>query len=266
MKRRSSRSSGPPPEGGYVRRVEFRRDEIDSFDRYPFNIPAVRSLEKLVFDRHFTILVGENGSGKSTLIEAIAVAIGLNAEGGSKNFNFVTEASHSVLSEYLQVVRGSVRERDAFFLRAEGVYNLATEIKRLDEGDSGPIIAGFGGISLHEQSHGESFLAMVKHRFRGGGIYVLDEPESALSPSRQITLLHLLYELSHNRSSQIVMATHSPILMALPGATLYRLSDAGIEPIAYEDTEHFKITKMFLSSPSTFLRHLAQEGHNSLGK
>lgn len=244
------RQSSPPTNGGFVRRFELRRGEIEDYRRYPFNIPAVRTLDKLELDPHVTILVGENGSGKSTLIEAIAVAIGLNAEGGTKNFNFSTRDSHSELSEYFQVVRGAHREKDAFFLRAEGIYNVATEIERLG------VTHNYGGVSLHDQSHGQSFLAMVENRFRGNGIYVLDEPESALSPSRQIALLGILHDLCHNRRSQIVMATHSPILMAMPGARILHLSSEGMAPIDYEDTEHYRITKMFLEHPGAFLRHL----------
>jgi len=244
--------NGPPPEGGYVRRVELRRDEVPSYDAYPFNIPCVRGLDKLELDRHVTIFVGENGSGKSTLVEALAVAIGLNAEGGSKNFNFATRESHSSLAEFLQVVRGSEREQDAFFLRAEGTYNVSSEIERLGR----DLFASYGGESLHERSHGEAFLALMVNRFFGEGVYVLDEPESALSPSRQIAMLSLLHDLTHQRSSQIVMATHSPILMAFPGARIYSLSENGIEQVKYEETEHFKVTKAFLSDPAAFVRHL----------
>lgn len=250
--------------GGFIRRFELRRDEITNFDHYPFNIPAIRSLEKLELDPRVTIFVGENGSGKSTLVEAIAVALGLNAEGGTKNFKFSTHVSHSDLSEYLQIVRGPFREKDSFFLRAEGVYNVATEIVRLDSDpwSSGPpIIESYGGVSLHAQSHGESFLAMVENRFRGNGVYVLDEPESALSPSRQIALLSILHDLSHNRSSQVIMSTHSPILMAIPGARILHLSQNGMAPINYEDTEHYRITKMFLDKPEAFLRHLNTPCH-----
>ena len=207
-------------------------------------------MDRLEFDRHVTIFVGENGSGKSTLVEAIAGVIGLNAEGGSKNFNFSTNENHSSLADYLRIVRGSDREQDAYFLRAESVYNVATEIERLG------IDHNYGGQSLHSRSHGEAFLALVENRFWGGGVYVLDEPESALSPSRQIALLSLLLDLTHNRASQVIMATHSPILMALPGARIYCLSDEGIERVKYEDTEHYRITKSFLSDPEAYVRRL----------
>jgi len=212
-------------------------------------------MDRIEFDRHVTIFVGENGSGKSTLVEAIAGVIGLNAEGGSKNFNFSTNENHSSLADYLRIVRGSDREQDAYFLRAESVYNVATEMERLEDIRPG-LMRSYGGKTLHSRSHGEAFLALVENRFWGGGVYVLDEPESALSPSRQIALLSLLLDLTHNRASQVIMATHSPILMALPGARIYYLSDEGIEPVKYEDTEHYRITKSFLSDPEAYVRRL----------
>jgi predicted ATPase len=168
----------------YVADIELKRDEVDSFDRYPFSLPAVRPLEKLEFHPAVTFFIGENGSGKSTLLEAIAVACGFNAEGGSKNFRFGTRESHSELHRFLRVSRGHPRPRDGFFFRAESFFNVATEIEKLDAepGPSLPIGPAYGEHSLHEQSHGESFLALVLNRFRGNGLYLLDEPEAALSP------------------------------------------------------------------------------------
>jgi len=257
MAKKRREPSGPPPEKGYVRRFELRRDKVGSFDAYPFAIPAIRDLEAIELDRHVTIFVGENGSGKSTLIEAMAVAVGLNPEGGTKNFNFETRQSHSVLGEYLQVVRGAHREQDAFFLRGESLYNVASQIDVLDEEPGGAaIIESYGGRSLHKQSHGESFLALMKHRLGGGGIYIFDEPESALSPSRQIAMLSIMHSLTTARASQIVLATHSPILLAYPGARIYHLSEDGMREIEYEETEHFQTTKAFLADPGAFLFRL----------
>jgi len=147
------------------------------------------------------------------------------------------------------------RPRDGFFLRAESYFNVGTEIERLDEG-SGAILEAYGGVSLHEQSHGESFLALAANRFRGHGLYILDEPEAALSPQRQLSLLAIIHELVENRGSQFVIATHSPILMAYPGATLYRLGGEGITRVAYEETEHYQITRDFLNSPERFFKTL----------
>ena len=183
----------------YLRGVRLLRDEVPSYDVYPFSIPAVRGLDELELDPKITFLIGENGAGKSTLIEAIAVLAGFNAEGGSRNFRFANRSSASPLHRYMRPIRGR-RPRDGYFLRAESYFNVATEIERLDEGGGGPpLIDAYGGRSLHEQSHGESFLALATHRFHGHGLYILDEPEAALSPQRQLALLTLLHDL-HTRT------------------------------------------------------------------
>jgi predicted ATPase len=236
------------------------RERVGDFKAYPFSIPSIASLEELELDAKVTFLVGENGSGKSTLIEAIAVLAGFNAEGGSKNFSFGTRRSESSLHQFMRPVRGHRRPRDGFFLRAESYFNVATEIERLDaEPGGGPAIIGsYGGVSLHEQSHGESFLALAAHRFGGQGLYILDEPEAALSPKRQLSLLSIINELVEERDSQFIIATHSPILMAYPNALIYRLGTDGIERVAYEDTEHYSITRDFLNSPERFFKSLFQ--------
>jgi predicted ATPase len=241
----------------YLREVLLLRDQVPDFHRYPFDLPAVAGLERLVFTQPVTFLVGENGSGKSTLLEAIAVLLGFNAEGGSRNFRFASRTSHSELHRYLRPVRGVARAKDGFFLRAESYFNVATEIERLDEDPmGGPKIApSFGPRALHEQSHGESFLALVEHRFRGGGLYVLDEPEAALSPLRQMALLSRLHQLVQ-ASSQFIIATHSPILLAYPAAAIQALGPDGLRLTAYEETEHFRITRDFLNRYPALLRIL----------
>jgi predicted ATPase len=246
------------PSTGYLRAVRLARDSVRDFEVYPFSIPSIRSLDELELDAKVTFLIGENGSGKSTLIEAIAVLAGFNAEGGSKNFRFGTRRSESCLHEFMRPVRGPRRPRDGFFLRAESYFNVATEIERLDAEPSfgAPLISSYGGVSLHEQSHGESFLALATHRFGGHGLYILDEPEAALSPQRQLALLSIINNLVEERASQLVIATHSPILMAYPNALIYRLAANGIERIAYEDTEHYRITRDFLSSPERYFKTL----------
>jgi predicted ATPase len=227
---------------------------------FPFTLPAIRSLARLALHPNVTFLVGENGSGKSTLLEAIAVGMGFNAEGGSRNFNFSTRASHSSLHEHLRYVRGIERPRDGFFLRAESFYNVSTEIERLDEGPGGPpIIDSFGGKSLHARSHGESFLTLFMERFGRQGFYLLDEPEAALSPQRQLALLSRLHDLVGQRC-QFVIATHSPILMAYPNAVIYAFDEDGIREIAYEETEHYRVTHDFLANPARMLRVLMGEG------
>ena len=232
----------------YLREVSLRRGQVPDFGRYPFHLPVVATFERLVLERPVTFLIGENGSGKSTMLEAIAIALGFNAEGGSRNFRFGTRPSHSELHRYLQLVRGSARPRDGYFLRAESYYNLATEIERLDAEPaySIPISESYGSRALHAQSHGESFLSLVEHRFRGRGLYLLDEPEAALSPMRQMTLLAHLHQLAE-RDSQFLIATHSPILLGYPGAQILALEPNGLRAVAYEDTEHFRITRDFLN-------------------
>src|ERR1043165_755651 len=241
----------------YISEIRLKRDEVASFDRYPFSLAAVRPLETLELHPAVTFVVGENGSGKSTLLEAIAVACGFNAEGGSKNFRFGTRESHSELHRFLRVARGVARPRSGFFLRAESFFNVATEIEKLDAEPGGgpPIAPSYGERSLHEQSHGESFLALLVNRFHGEGLYLLDEPEAALSPSRQLSVITRIHDLVRERS-QFIIATHSPILMAYPDAYIYSFSAEGIEKIEYQDTEHYRITRDFLANPQRMLRLL----------
>jgi predicted ATPase len=234
--------------------VELRRDRIPSVDRFPYNLPAIRDLGQLTFHPKVTFFIGENGSGKSTLLEALAVCCELNPEGGSRNFNFATRASHSKLDECLRLARAPRLPGDSYFLRAESFYNVASEIERLDEG-SGGLLAAYGGLSLHEQSHGESFFALFENRFRDHGLYLMDEPEAALSPRRQLQFLALLHNYCH-RGCQFVIATHSPIIMAYPDARIYLLDTEGIREIAYMETEHYLVTRGFLSNPERTLRTL----------
>jgi predicted ATPase len=237
----------------YAIDVTLKRDKIPSLDGYPFSLPAVRNLDVLAFHPSVTFIVGENGSGKSTLLEAIAVALGFNPEGGSKNFNFGTRTSHSPLHEFIRVAKGIRRPQDGFFLRAESFFNVATEIERLDEGGGGGrIIAAYGGISLHEQSHGESFMALMQNRLRGNGLYILDEPEAALSPQRQLAALARIHQLARAHS-QFIIATHSPILMAYPDAYIYSCSAEGLGRVDYYDTEHYQVMHDFIVNPGRML-------------
>ena len=237
---------GNPPEGSYLS-----------------GLPVVKNLRKikeLRFTSNVIFLVGENGTGKSTLLEAIAVSMGFNAEGGTRNFRFSTAETHSDLNKYLTVVKG-FHPKDGFFLRAESFYNVASYIDRMDDEPSfgGFVIDSYGGVSLHEQSHGESFLALVKNRFGGSGIYLLDEPEAALSPSRQMTLMVLMKELV-GKHSQFIVATHSPMLMAFPGAQVIELTENDIRTVPFDRTEHFQLTKRFLNNPRKMLKMLLEEG------
>jgi predicted ATPase len=238
----------------FASRVTLQRDKVDSFERYPFNLPAVRSLDQLELHPKVTFLIGENGSGKSTLLEAMAVSLGFNAEGGSKNFNFGTRRSHSELHEHLRISKGFKRPRSGFFLRAESYFNVATNIEELDAapGFGPPIITFYGGKSLHDQSHGESFMTLLMERFGGDDLYLLDEPEAALSPQRQLAALSRIHDLTLQKS-QFIIATHSPILMAYPDACIYQFGKDGIQQVAYEDTEHFQVTRDFLMNPQRML-------------
>ena len=236
------------------------RERVPSLADYPFSIPAVGSLEELRFDQPVTFFIGENGSGKSTILEGIAVAWGLNPEGGSRNFSFATRPSHSELRNYLRLTRSPRRARDGFFLRAESYFNVATRIEALDEEPSGgaKIIRSYGGKSLHEQSHGESFFALFMNRFGSDGFYILDEPEAALSPTRQLAFLSRLHELV-GEGCQFLIATHSPILMAYPHAAIYLLADGPPLLVDYRETEHFKVTRNFLTRTDQMLKILLSD-------
>ena len=218
---------------------------------YFSQIPAIATMDRLAFTQPVTLFTGENGSGKSTLLEAIAVAFGFNAEGGSKNFTFSTRESHSNLYDDIRLKKNIIKPRDGFFLRAESFYNLSSNIDDLDRGGRGrQIIESYGGQSLHTLSHGESFLHLVLYRFGGNGLYLLDEPEAALSPTGQFTLLSKLHELVKNRNSQFIIATHSPILLSYPDALIYEFENDRIKEKKYQDTENYILYHRFLNDPS----------------
>ncbi|MBS7807267.1 AAA family ATPase [Variovorax sp. PCZ-1] len=238
----------------FVGRITLMREQLQDVSVYPFNLPALKEFDQLKPHPKVTFFVGENGSGKSTLLEALAVSLGMNAEGGTENFRFGTRASHSCLHEYLRIAKGFKRPQTKFFLRAESYFNLATEIENLDAAPASgpPIINSYGYRSLHEQSHGESFMALMMNRFGKNGLYLLDEPEAALSPQRQLVALSRMHELVQE-GSQFIIATHSPILMAYPDAVTYEFSAKGIAAVKYEETSHFQITKNFLMNPERML-------------
>ncbi len=236
-----------------IRSVRLRRDEIPDPQAWPWSLPAVRALDDLALDPGVTFIVGQNGSGKSTLVEGIAVAAGFNPEGGTTNFGFATrEDSTSPLADLLTLVRGIRRPRTGFFLRAESMFNVATEIERPTAPRS-----RYGGVSLHEVSHGEGFLAIAMNRFGPEGLYVLDEPEAGLSPRSCLALLARMHDLV-SEGSQFVIATHSPMLLAYPGALIYELDEDGIAPIAFDDADVVRLTRDFLDSPERYFRHLLE--------
>lgn len=240
----------------YIRGLRISLDSAGASNYYT-KIPAINNLETMEFNKNITFFVGENGSGKSTLLEAIAVCYGFNPEGGSINFQFSSRDTHSDLHNYLKLAKGLKRPTDSFFLRAESFYNVATEIENLArEWDAVSFLQGYGGKSLHEQSHGESFLSLMVNRFRGRGIYLLDEPEAALSPQRQLSMLLRIHELAAD--SQFIIATHSPILLGMPEADIYSFDDGEIHNITYEETESYQVTRMFLEDRKAMLRRLLE--------
>lgn len=248
-------SENPP----FVHSAQFLKEKVENYSDFPFTLPVVKNLETINFHPSVTFLVGENGSGKSTLIEALAVAWGFNAEGGTKNFSFSTMESHADLWKYFLISRSYRKPKDGFFLRAESFYNVASEIQKLDEGPGGPpIINSYGGISLHNQSHGESFFALMMNRFGGQGLYILDEPEAALSPTRQMAMLARMHQLILD-DSQFIIATHSPILMAYPNSKIMSLEDGHLKEVQYEETEHYIVTKRFLNDHKSMVRQLIDE-------
>jgi predicted ATPase len=248
----------------FVQHVRLDPAVDDPDAGYPFDLPVVRALRAgggLAFDRAVTFVVGQNGSGKSTLVEALAVALGLNPEGGSQNFRFSTADAHSSLGRALVVRWGTRKPRSSFFLRAESFFNVASEIDRLDE-EPGPaprVIDSYGGVPLHRRSHGESFLDLLTHRLRPRGLYLLDEPEAALSPHGVMAALARIHELAR-AGAQFVVATHSPILLAVPDARILELADDGTwSAVDYDDAMPVTLTRSFLADPRRSLAALLED-------
>ncbi len=239
----------------YIRRVEIDKDLEKNAERYVSQINTIRLLKNINFTKPITFFVGENGTGKSTLLEAIAVALGFNAEGGSKNFTFSTYSSYSSLYKNLKIIKAPYHPRDGYFLRSESFYNVATSIEEMDsiECDAPPVKLAYGGKCLHNLSHGESVLTLILERFIGNGLYILDEPETALSPTNQLSILAKIYNLSTKKNSQFIIVTHSPILMACPESEIFLFDKNGVRNINYTETEHYNLTKHFLNSPQSIL-------------
>ena len=242
-KRKSSKIRGP-----FLRRVVLSASAVHR-GRYPFNIPAFSHGIDLAIDSNVTFFVGENGSGKSTLLEAIAECSGFNAEGGGRDHHFGEHQDGSDLASATRLT-WSIKITDGFFMRAESFYNFASYLEQ-----AGSTFQRYGGRSLHHQSHGESFLALFANRFQRG-FYILDEPEAALSPQRQLSFLSIVHRLESAGRAQFLVSTHSPIILAYPGARLLSLDGSAIEHIDYKDTEHYRLTKDFLISPERYFKHL----------
>lgn len=238
----------------FIDGIKYEKERVENKNIYPFNIVSINNLNEIKLSNPVTFLIGENGIGKSTLIEAIAINLGLNPEGGSQNFNFKTRDTHSDLSKYIRLYSTGNKPSNKFFLRAESFYNVASEIQRLvEEDDFFGLYNAYGG-NLHECSHGESFLKLVKNKFHDNGLYILDEPEAALSPSRQMSLLCLIDGLI-KKGSQFIISTHSPILLSYNNTQIFDMND-DFNVIDYKDTEIYKTYKLFLDNPDRMLDNL----------
>lgn len=227
----------------YLKTIQFKNPKEIDWGSYPFSVPAINYLDKAEFHADVTFFVGENGSGKSTALEAIALALGFSPEGGTQNFHLQTARTTSELFEHIKPIRSYKKPKDGYFLRAESFYNVATYM------DDVGYLGGYGNKSLHARSHGESFIALLLQKLKGNGLYLLDEPEAALSPMRQLAALAAIHNLVQEES-QFIIATHSPILLAYPGAKILEFSHSGIKEVAYEETEHYVVTKDFLNNYS----------------
>ena len=236
-----------------IKKISLERDKIDSFDKYPFNIDIVKNFTELEFNSQVTFFIGENGVGKSTFIEAIATALGLPSEGGTENFRYETRNTTSELSNYLRIGTYN-KPKMKFFLRAECFYNFSSEVQRLVEKDNFFTLYNSYGGNLHACSHGESFIKLIQNRFTDHGLYILDEPEAALSPQRQLSLLCLIDELA-KKGSQFIIATHSPILISYRDGKILDLNN-NFKEVNYKDTDIYSLYRMYLDDPDSMQHRL----------
>lgn len=242
----------------YLKRISLEWERADNRDVYPFNIPAISNIDSLNVDHNVVFIVGENGTGKSTLLEAVAYKCGFGIGGGGRNNDIGLSEESSLLASIMRL-SWMPKINSGFFLRAETFFDFA---RHLDEMAKDPFSGGrkvydaYGGKSLNQQSHGEAFLSLFMNRFGGRSLFILDEPEAALSPQRQFAFLRLIYELEQSGNAQFIIASHSPILMAYPGAVIYLCEDDGFKHVNYEETDHYRLTKAFLDNPERLLNQL----------
>lgn len=234
----------------FIQGVVFDWNKIEN-DSYLKKIKAFHNIDRIEFNNPITFFVGENGSGKSTLLEAIAVAHGFNPEGGTKNYNFSTHDTHSELCDAIKISKGFRKEKWGYFLRAESFYNVATQEEEYSD-------IRHPSAKYHEKSHGESFLALAQNNLRANGLYLLDEPEAALSPQRQLTLLIEIYRCA-KAGAQFFIITHSPILLGIPNADIYCFDNGSIYLCSYEETESYQVTEMFINNREAILGRLLSE-------
>jgi predicted ATPase len=242
----------------FLKKIKLDPSKI-SADEYPFNIPSFAAGIDLELRHNVSFLVGENGSGKSTLLEAIAEKCEFNLSGGNRNHRYEFQATESNLASALKLTWFPSRVSEGFFMRAESFFNFATYVDALAEAEDERVYDSFGGKSLHQQSHGESFLSLFRNKFRKG-IYLLDEPEAALSPARQLSFLSIIHALAQAGKAQFIIATHSPILLSYPFGCVYSL-DQQFEIVDYRETAHFRLTQQFLNDPDRYFKTLFDESH-----
>jgi predicted ATPase len=233
----------------YLKRITLNWERIENRNEYPFNVPAVANLDSLDLDHNVVFFVGENGTGKSTLLEAMAYQCGFSIGGGGRNNDLGLSDASALLASIIRL-SWMPKVTSGFFLRAETFFDFAKYLDEMGNYDA------YGGKSLNEQSHGEAFLSLFLNRFWGKSLYILDEPEAALSPQRQFALLSIIHDLEQSNNAQFIIATHSPILMAYPGAVIYQCDEDGFELVNYEETDHYRLTKAFLNNPDKFFKEL----------
>lgn len=253
-------------DGPLLDKARFAYTDQVNMSQYPFSLPLIQNLTEIIFASQVTFFVGENGAGKSTILEALAQKAGFGLEGGSKNIQFMTsqQKNYTAAQALAETMTLSWRHKShgGYFFRAESFFNLANHIDTLAQDDQ-RIYMSYGGRSLHEQSHGESFLSFFNNRLYESELFILDEPEAALSPQRQLSLMAIIYDLCKNSHAQFIIATHSPILLAYPNATIYCCDGPLLTKISYEETDHYQITKRFLDNPDFYLRHLFSDLYNN---
>lgn len=242
----------------YLKKIKLLREKISNNNEYPFSIPCMKHFDELNLTKSVTFFVGENGSGKSTMLEGIADKCDFNTAGGGRGNVYDVHASQSALGDYLRL-GWMPKTGNGFFLRAESFYQFASHLDQLKEDDPCYNYGRYGGQSLHEQSHGESFLSLFKNRFDGKALYLLDEPEAALSPARQLVFLRVIHDLATKENAQFIIATHSPILLGYPDAEIFSFDQEKIDFIDYEMTDHYQITHYFLQNRERMLSELLKD-------